>query len=233
MDTKYLSFSMIGAPEQGSTDSCFVSGNGRNVWQGSARAIVAESQVDISHTSTVTQFTGNVRQAVLPSGMPEVAHGASSEALWINEQGQILDCSGRIAELFGYWKDELKGQHISVLLPDLTDSLFVQYSSPTALWVDEQGQILDCSGPIEEIFGYWKGDLKGQHISMLLPDLAHTELMELDVDGMPRVTLQSHDAIALDGVKPEGDASASTVFLQLFSTKPGRDLRVILRSKVH
>lgn len=233
MDTKYLSFSMMGAPALGTSESCFVSANGSNVWQEAACAIVAESQGDISHTRKAAQFADNVRQAAMPSRLPEVANDTPSEALWINEQGQILDCSGRIADLFGYWKDELKGQHISLLLPDLTDSLFVQYSSPTALWVDEQGQILDCSGPIEEIFGYWKGDLKGQHISMLLPDLAHTELLDPDGDSIPRVTLQSHDAIALDGVKQEGDDSASSVFLNLFSTKPGRDLSVILRSKVH
>jgi PAS domain S-box-containing protein len=235
MDTKYLSFSLIGAPALGNADSCFVSGHGSNVWQENAGAIVAEDREDVSHTRTTkaTQFTGNFGQAVMPSGMREVADDTSSEALWINEQGQILDCAGSIAELFGYWKDELKGQHISVLVPDLTDTLFLQYSSPTRLWVDDQGQILDCSGPIEEIFGYWKNELKGEHISMLLPDLAHTELLELDDGDGPRVAAQSHDAIAFEGVKPEGDENAYSVFLQLISAKAGRELSVILRSQVH
>lgn len=232
MDTKYLSFNMLGVPASGVTEPCFMSGTGGNVWQDAACAIVAESQGDMGQTRT-TRFTGKAGQAAMPSGVPEVACDAQSEALWINEQGQILDCSGRMAELFGYWKDELKGRHISVLLPDLTDSLFAQYSSPTALWIDEEGQILDCSGPVEEIFGYWKNELKGQHISMLLPDLAHTELMDLDGDSMPRITLHSHDAIALDGVKPQGDETATCVILRLTSTKPGCDLSVILRSKVH
>ncbi len=201
MDTKYLSFSLIGEPALGSLESCLVS--------------------------------GNFSKKMMPSAIPEMAYDAQKEALWIDEQGQILDCSGSIAELFGYWKDELKGQHISVLLPDLGDSLFMEYSSPTTLWVDDQGQIVDCAGPIEEIFGYWKDELKGEHISMLLPDLAHTELVELDGENSPRVMGQSHDAIAFGGAKAEGDDSAYAVFLHLISTKGGRDLSVILRNQVH
>lgn len=236
MDTKYLSFSLIGAPALGPVESCFASGNGSNVWQDATCAIATEeSRGDVSHTrkTNSTQSTGNLGQAVMSSDMPEVVYGAPNEALWIDEQGQILDCSDSIAELFGYWKDELKGQHISMLLPDLTDSLFMQYSSPTMLWVDDQGQILDCSGPIEEIFGYWKNELKGQHISMLLPDLAHTELLDQDGENSPRVAAQSHDAIAFGGVKPEGDENTNSVFLHLISTKAGRALSVILRSQVH
>jgi PAS domain S-box-containing protein len=172
-------------------------------------------------------------QAPMPSATPEVAYDTPSDALWINEQGQILDCSGLIEEMFGYWKNELKGRHISVLLPDLTHSSFKQYPSPSTLWLNDQGQILDCSGPIEEMFGYWKSELKGRHISMLLPDIAHTALLDQNGDNSPRLVMQSRGAIAFGGMKPEGDESASSVFINLISAKTGRELTVILRSQVH
>jgi len=126
------------------------------------------------------------------------------------------------------------------LAGDLGQSLVVPatpevvYDTPSdALWINEQGQILDCSGPIEEMFGYWKSELKGRHVSMLLPDLAHTQWLDHSGDTSPRLVVQSRGAIAFGGVKPARDDGAYSEFVKLISTKIRRELTVILRSQIH
>lgn len=178
-------------------------------------------------------LAGDLAQSPSASATPEVACDTSSDTLWINEQGQILDCSGLIEEMFGYWKDELKGQHICILLPDLSASSLMQYSSPSTLSLDDQGHILDCSGPIEDMFGYWKSQLKGRHVSMLLPDLAHAEWFDHDGDNGPRLTVQSRDPAALGDRRPTDGEAACSVLLKVISNKSGRELTVMLRSQIH
>jgi PAS domain-containing protein len=235
MDSKSPQFCALDAPTQGPPENGFAPAHGQDVWRDAECANSAEGRGKVSRAigTKAVPLGGDLGQSPTASATPEVVYDTPSDALWINEQGQILDCSGLIEEMFGYWKDELKGQHISMLLPDLTHSSFMQYSSPSTLWLDDQGQILDCSGPVEEMFGYWKSELKGRHVSMLLPDLAHTEWLEHNGDNSPRLAVQSCGAIAFGGVKPAGDDGAYSEFLKLISTKAGRELTVILRSQIH
>jgi hypothetical protein len=42
--------------------------------------------------------------------------------LWLDEHGHINESEGAVEEMFGYWLDELKAQHISMLLPEFTEA---------------------------------------------------------------------------------------------------------------
>lgn len=235
MDTKSLQFCALDASPLSAPENGVAPAHGQDVWPNAACANTAESRETASRTikNKAVTLAGDLGRLPMASATPEVAYDTPSDALWINEHGQILDCSGLIEEMFGYWKDELKGQHISMLLPDLTHSSFTPYSSPSTLLLDDQGQILDCTGPVEEMFGYWKSELKGRHVSMLLPDLAHAEWLDHNDDNSPRLAVQSCGAIAFGGVKPVGDEGAYSEFLKLISTEAGREFRVILRSQIH
>jgi PAS domain S-box-containing protein len=234
MDPKSSQFCALDVPTIGIPDNAFVRAHGQNVRRDAECANAANSRRNFSRTikSKTVPRAAELAQATV-SAKPEAVRDAPSEAVWINEQGQILDCSNLIEGTFGYWKDELKGRHISVLLPDLTHVPFMQYPSPSTLWLDHQGKILDCSGPIEEMFGYWKHEMKGQHISLLLPDLTHIELLDDNSDNSPRLAAQDRDAIVFGNSRPEGDDNACSVLLKLISTKAGRELAVLLRSRVH
>lgn len=39
--------------------------------------------------------------------------------VWLDEHGYIQDSDGAVEQMFGYWFEELKEQHISLLLPAL------------------------------------------------------------------------------------------------------------------
>lgn len=45
------------------------------------------------------------------------------------------------------------------------------------LTLDEAGAVVDCDGPVEELFGYAPRDLIFRHVSLLLPRLLYMELM--------------------------------------------------------
>ncbi len=46
-------------------------------------------------------------------------------AVWLDERGYIQDSDGPVEQMFGYWFEELKEQHISLLLPTLADAELV------------------------------------------------------------------------------------------------------------
>jgi PAS domain-containing protein len=46
------------------------------------------------------------------------------------------------------------------------------------LTLDEAGAIVDCDGPVEQMFGYAPRDLIFQHISKLIPRLQYMDLMQ-------------------------------------------------------
>ena len=229
MDTKSLLFCAIDTPSLSTSESGFAFALAENVWRNGEGVDTIEGRANLNRAKSRAAMQDPAQLSMAS----EVAHDVVTDALWINESGQILDCSGLIEDLFGYWKDELTGQHISVLLPDLTHASFLQYSSPSTIWLDDQGQIVECAGPIEEMFGYWTGDLKGQHVSMLVPDLAHTDMQELTDDGGLPIALKTKGVAASVGMQPEGDENACAVLLKFVLAKAGRELSVLMRSQVH
>ncbi len=50
-------------------------------------------------------------------------------------------------------------------------------SSRCAITLNDYGLILYCDAAVESMFGYRCSDLTGTHISVLLPELAHMELI--------------------------------------------------------
>lgn len=54
--------------------------------------------------------------AGLPRGLAKIT---------LNDQGVILDCCSTCENAFGYRQDELKGRHVSALLPSLQDTELV------------------------------------------------------------------------------------------------------------
>jgi len=183
MDSKSLQFCALDAPTLGALENGFAPPHGRNVWRDAECANSAEGRGTVGRTIKTKAVTlaGDLGQSPMASATPEVVYDTPGDALWINEQGQILDCTGLI----------------------------------------------------EEMFGYWTSELKGRHVSMLLPDLAHTRWLDHNGDNSPRRAVQSCGAIAFVGVKPAGDEGAYSEFLKLISTKAGRELTVILRSQIH
>lgn len=95
-------------------------------------------------------------------------------------------------------------------------------------WVDQQGRILDCCEEVETMFGYPHAELRGQHISRLLPALSGTELLR---DGAinPRLAFQCRCAKPMRAVARDGQASCCTLFLNLVSLPGGPALTIILR----
>ena len=55
-----------------------------------------------------------------------------------------------------------------------TDDRPAEWHEPPAVSVNERGIIQDCSESCERIFGYPRGDLVFQHISVLLPQFSGT-----------------------------------------------------------
>jgi hypothetical protein len=117
--------------------------------------------------------------------------------------------------------------HVSRLSPDTVS----KYDPlPSTLWVSDEGYILDCCAHTQDVFGFWRDDLRGQHISMLLPDLKNTAM--LDEGGInPKLRLHCRRGTPFRGVNREGIASAYTITLELISTSVGQGLMLILRSK--
>lgn len=62
------------------------------------------------------------------------------------------------------------------------------------IWVNKNGQILDCCENSQNIFGYSNSDLKSRHISTLIPSLGETKLIEKDVIN-PQLAYRCHCGI--------------------------------------
>jgi hypothetical protein len=88
----------------------------------------------------------------------------------------------------------------------------------------------NCCAHTQEAFGFWRDDLRGQHVSILLPDLKHTSLLD-DAGIHPKLRVYCRPGTAFRGVNREGIARAYALTGQLISTSVGRELMVISRSK--
>jgi len=62
------------------------------------------------------------------------------------------------------------------------------------IWVNKDGQILDCCEHTQETFGYPYADLKSRHISTLIPSLANIKLIDKDIIN-PQLSYRCHCGI--------------------------------------
>jgi PAS domain S-box-containing protein len=83
--------------------------------------------------------------------------------------------------------------------------------------VDDLGVIRDCSGACEPVFGYVQEALVGRHISMLLPQLADTDLVQ---EGRinSRLAFLCHCAFAFQARRRDGQSFAGELFINRLDT---------------
>jgi hypothetical protein len=112
-----------------------------------------------------------------------------------------------------------------------TDTVGKYDPLPSTLWVNEDGFVLDCCAHTEEVFGFWRDELLGKHISMLLPDLKNISM--IDERGVsPALAFLCQCVTPFCGVNRAGIGSAYSIVPHLISTSIGRGLMLILRSKI-
>lgn len=80
------------------------------------------------------------------------------------------------------------------------------------LTLDDQGVIRDCNRACEHVFGYPANELSGRHVSMLLPQLPNTELVE---EGRinSRLAHLCHCAFAFQARHRDGQIFSSELFI--------------------
>lgn len=81
-----------------------------------------------------------------------------------------------------------------------------------ALTLDDLGLIQDCSHACEQAFGYVMNELAGRHVSMILPQLPATELVQ---DGRinSRLAYLCHCGVAFQARRRDGRCFASELFI--------------------
>jgi PAS domain S-box-containing protein len=98
--------------------------------------------------------------------------------------------------------------------------------------IDDNGTIQDSFGQIEEMFGYWFEELKGRHISMLLPDLANAELV-VNNRVNSAILFRCHCSIPFRGVNKHGHEHKYLVYMNLLSApQSGRRFTLSIRDFV-
>lgn len=106
-----------------------------------------------------------------------------------------------------------------------------QHALQCTVWIDKHGYIQDSFGRIEEMFGYSFDELKEQHISMLLPDLAHTELLSQNrINSI--LLFRCHCSIPFRGVDRNGQEHNYIVFMNLLSNHLGHRFTMTIRDHV-
>ncbi len=85
------------------------------------------------------------------------------------------------------------------------------------LSLDDLGVIRDCSRACEAVFGYMREALVGRHISMLLPQLADTDLVQ---EGRinSRLAFLCHCAFVFQARHRDGQSFAGELFINYLDT---------------
>ncbi len=94
------------------------------------------------------------------------------------------------------------------------------------LTLNDQGLIRDCSRACEQVFGYPQEELAGRHVSMLLPQLPDTDLVQ---EGRinARLAHLCHCAVAFQARRRDGRCFASELFINLLGS---HNVVVLVRS---
>lgn len=85
------------------------------------------------------------------------------------------------------------------------------------LTLNDLGVIRDCSRACEQVFGYLPEELAGRHVSMLLPQLPDTELVQ---EGRinSRLAHLCHCAFSFQARRRDGRCFASELFINLLGS---------------
>lgn len=111
----------------------------------------------------------------------------------------------------------LRVNHRQRATPNLSRAADARSNDLAALTLDDLGIIRDCSTACEQIFGYMREALIGGHISMLLPQLADTELVQ---DGRinSRLAFLCHCAFSFQARRRDGQAFDGELFISRLDT---------------
>lgn len=95
------------------------------------------------------------------------------------------------------------------------------------LMLDQRGMIRGCNGASEHLFGYPRSEVIWQHISLLIPQLADTNLI---CNGQlnPRLLFLCRIGGYFNVFKRNGERFASDLFLLNLSNPGSTDLRMIV-----
>ena len=108
-------------------------------------------------------------------------------------------------------KSPLANTHATPGIPEVRSNDLATFT------LDDQGIIRDCSWACEQIFGYVQEALIGRHISMLLPQLANTELVQ---EGRinSHLGFLCHCAFAFQARCRDGQSFTSELFINRLDT---------------
>ncbi|MGO9446071.1 MAG: PAS domain S-box protein [Thiobacillaceae bacterium] len=95
------------------------------------------------------------------------------------------------------------------------------------VWVATDGGIQDCNVDAEEMFGYWRDELRGRHISLLFPVLAQTQLTG-DYGINPRLAFRCRCSMAFQGRSRNGSERDYSLFFNLISRRMGQVIKIII-----
>lgn len=108
-------------------------------------------------------------------------------------------------------KSPLANTHATAGIPE------ARSTDLAAFTLDDLGVIRDCSRACEPVFGYMQEALVGRHISMLLPQLADTDLVQ---EGRinSRLAFLCHCAFAFQARHRDGQSFAGELFINRLDT---------------
>ncbi len=108
------------------------------------------------------------------------------------------------------------------------DELVIARHDPLALSLDEMGMIHDCSNSFEILFGCGRGDLVGQHVSTLLPQLKGIELVQSGQIN-PQLNYLCRCGQLYQVQNPQGGTFSSNLSVVRIEYAGRRSLRLIVR----
>jgi PAS domain S-box-containing protein len=94
------------------------------------------------------------------------------------------------------------------------------------IWVDLLGCILDSDDNAHRFFGYRQREMKGRHISSLIPSLAETQLVEGNCIN-PRLAYRSRCAVPFQIVDHDGRRTLCDLFINRVRLASGPALALI------
>jgi hypothetical protein len=96
------------------------------------------------------------------------------------------------------------------------------------IWIDEHGQVLDCCEHTPGVFGYRPENLKGQHISLLLPHLAGCDLLKKGLLD-PSLAFLCHCSVPFTTISVDGECGSCALFAYLVNLSSGVAVALIVR----
>lgn len=99
---------------------------------------------------------------------------------------------------------------------------------PAVLTLDDRGMICNCNRACEALFKYRRSDLVWRHVSMLLPQLAGSDLMP-GAQPNPRLRFLARIGCHFQAVTRDGERFASELYFNSLGNSERGQLSLIVR----